>query len=532
MKKVVYLGKSARSSIIRGINSLSAVVKTTLGPEGTNALIDSYTMYPRITKDGVTVAKEFELPNKAENLAVKSLKESASRTEDEAGDGTTTSIILAQSICQQSLEAREKGHSVVNIKAGIKKAYEFILDRIKSQSEKISNNEQIKSVATISSNNDEEVGKLVHDAVIEIGKYGTVMVEESRGLGSSVEIVKGYSVDRGFLSPYFMTHPEQELVLLEKPYVLLYKERLEMSKELVSVLEYASSRDRSLLIISDNVSPDVMAMLTVNKMRGGLKVCAISPPYHGDRRWDVCEDMEVISGAKMLDSTTISELQPDLLGELEKVEIRKARTSIVSKKSKKGNIEKHVASLKDKLSTETRTHFRDSYKERISKLEGGIAIIKVGGHTEAEMIERKYRVSDAQLATLAALQEGVVPGGGLFFLLCLRHLRALRSKIPEEERIGVDIMMKAIQEPFNTIVKNAGRHSVLEVFDLLLDVPDGVGYNAKTGEIEDMKKAGILDPAKVVRCALDNAVSVSMSLLTTDVIIVYEDDEKIRKGLE
>lgn len=526
--KTITFKEEARQKILKGVRTLANAVKVTLGPKGRNVIIDKSYGTPHITKDGVTVAKEIDLEDKNENLGAQMVKEVASKTADKAGDGTTTATVLAEAIYSEGLRNVAAGANPLSLKRGMEKAVKLVVNELQKRSKKINNKQEIEQVATISANNDHEIGKIIADAMDRVGKDGTITVEEAKGFETTLEVVEGMSFDRGYLSAYFMTNPETQECILEDAYILIHEKKISGVKELIPILQAVAETGRPLLIIAEDVEGEALATLVVNRLRAGLKICAVKAPGFGDRRKAILEDIATLTGAQLvseelghkLEQTTI-----EMLGRAKKISVDKENTTLVEGAGKKDEIKKRVALLKRQIEETDSDYDREKLQERLAKLSGGVAVIRVGAATEIEMKEKKDRVDDAQHATAAAVEEGILPGGGVAFVRCIPALNKLAESLEGDERTGASIIAKALTAPLRQIVENAGLEGAI-VLQQVEKHTENYGYNALTDEYVDMIKAGILDPTKVARCALENAASVAAMLLTTEAIIVEIPEEK------
>ena len=528
MAKEIKFNTEARDALKKGVDALSNAVKVTLGPKGRNVVIDKKFGAPSITKDGVSVAKEIELEDTIENMGAQMVKEVASKTADEAGDGTTTATVLAQSIVSTGLKNVTAGANPMDLKRGIEKAVKTIVKDLKRQSVAVgNNNEKIEQVATISSNNDHEVGKLIAEAMSKVSQEGVITVEEAKGTETSVEVVEGMQFDRGYLSPYFVTNADKMEAELDTPLILIFDKKISNMKDLLPVLEQTSQTGKPLLIIAEDVDGEALATLVVNKIRGSLKIAAVKAPGFGDRRKEMLEDIAILTGGVViseekghkLESTTI-----EMLGNCEKITIDKDNTTIVNGSGKKKDIQTRINQIKAQISTTTSEYDKEKLQERLAKLSGGVAVLYVGAASEVEMKEKKDRVDDALAATKAAIEEGIIPGGGVALIRASEQLKSLNGE-NEDESTGIQIIATAIQEPLRQIVENAGGEGSVVISKVLTKKGD-YGYNAKTETYENMLKAGIIDPTKVTRIALENAASVSGMLLTTECVLadIKEDN--------
>jgi chaperonin GroEL len=517
-KAIVYT-QAARNHILAGVNALANVVKVTLGPKGRNVVLDKSFGSPTITKDGVTVAKEIELDNHFENMGAQMVKEVASKTGDDAGDGTTTATILAQAIYREGAKLVAAGHNPMDIKRGIDKAVVQIVESLRKSAKPTKDRKEIAQVGTVSANGDETIGALLADAMEKVGKEGVITVEEANVSETTLEVVEGMQFDRGYLSPYFVTDPARMEVVLEDAYVLLCEKKVAVMKDLLPVLEATAKEQKPLLIISEDVEGDALATLVVNNLRGNLKCAAVKAPSYGDRRKDMLGDIAVVVGAKViaeelglqLKNVTLADL-----GRVKRVTIDKDATTLIDGRGKKELIQGRIGEIRGQLETTTSEYDRDKLQERLAKLVGGVALIKVGAATETEMKEKKARVEDALHATRAAVEEGIVPGGGVALIRAQKSLD--RLEVPEEQKFGVAIIRRAVEEPIRQIAQNGGAEGAVVVAKVR-EGKGSFGYNAATGEYGDLLEQGVMDPVKVVRTALQNAASVAGLLLTTDALV-------------
>jgi chaperonin GroEL len=531
--KEVRFGDDARVKMFRGVNILANAVKATLGPKGRNAVLDKSFGAPTVTKDGVSVAKEIELKDKFENMGAQMVKEVASATSDEAGDGTTTATVLAQAIIREGLKAVSSGRNPMDVKRGIDKAVIAAVEEIKKISKPCKDNKAIAQVGTISANSDESIGKTIADAMDKVGKEGVITVEEGSGLQNELDTVEGMQFDRGYLSPYFINQQANQTVELDKPYILLVDKKISNIREMLPVLEGVAKAGRTLLVIAEDVEGEALATLVVNNIRGILKVAAVKAPGFGDRRKAMLQDIAVLTGGTVISDEVGLQLEKatlDDLGDAKKVVVEKENTTIIGGAGKGTDIKARVESIRQQAAEATSDYDKEKLQERVAKLSGGVAVIKVGAATEIEMKEKKARVEDALHATRAAVEEGVVPGGGVALIRALKALEKLEGA-NEDQTVGIRILARAIEEPLRQIVENAGEDAAV-VLNAVKAGKGAYGYNAGTGEYGDMLEEGILDPAKVTRLALQNAASVAGLLLTTEVMIAEapKDDEHSHGG--
>jgi chaperonin GroEL len=519
--KEVKFSSEAREKMLRGVDVLANAVKVTLGPKGRNVVIEKSFGAPRITKDGVTVAKEVELEDKFENMGAQMVREVASKTNDLAGDGTTTATVLAQAIVKEGAKSVAAGMNPMDLKRGIDLAVEAVVKDLKSHAKKVSANDEIAQVGTISANGDQEIGRFLADAMAKVGNEGVITVEEAKSLESELEVVEGMQFDRGYVSPYFITNADKMRVELEEPYVLIHEKKLSNLQAMLPVLEAVVQSGKPLLIIAEEVEGEALATLVVNKLRGGLKVAAVKAPGFGDRRKAMLEDIAILTGGTAISEDLGIKLENvtlNMLGRAKKVAIDKDNTTIVDGAGKKKEIEARVSQIRGQIEETTSDYDREKLQERLAKLSGGVAVIRVGGATEVEVKEKKDRVDDALHATRAAVEEGILPGGGIALLRALKALDGLKPE-NDDQRAGVEIVRRAIQAPARQIAQNAGADGSVVVGKLLEKSDYSWGYNAATGEYQDLVRAGIIDPAKVVRTALQDAASVASLLITTEALI-------------
>jgi chaperonin GroEL len=518
--KVVLFGSDARDRMLQGVDILANAVKVTLGPKGRNVVIEKSFGAPRTTKDGVTVAKEIELEDKFQNMGAQMLREVASKTNDTAGDGTTTATVLAQAIVREGMKAVSSGRNPMDLKRGIDKAVGEVVGALKASAKKVSGNSEIEQVGTISANGEVEIGKMIAEAMSKVGNEGVITVEEAKSLESELDVVEGMQFDRGYLSPYFITNADKMEVALDDPLILIHEKKLSSLQPMLPVLEAVVQSGRPLLIVAEDVEGEALATLVVNKLRGGLKVAAVKAPGFGDRRKAMLEDLAILTGGQVISEDLGIKLETvtiDMLGRAKKVQITKENTTVVDGAGEKTDIEARIGQIKRQVEETTSDYDREKLQERLAKLAGGVAVIKVGGATEVEVKERKDRVDDALNATRAAVEEGIVAGGGCALL---RASRAISVKgINDDEEAGINIVRKALQAPVRQIVENAGVEGSIVVSKILENASVSFGFNAQTEEYVDMIEAGIIDPVKVVRTALQDAASVAALLITTEATI-------------
>lgn len=530
MAKEITFDTSARDKIKKGVDKLADAVKVTLGPKGRNVILDKKFGAPTVTKDGVSVAKEIELKDAIENMGAQLVKEVASKTADAAGDGTTTATVLTQSIFSHGIKNVAAGANPMDLKRGIDKAVLAVVENLKKQSKKIKDSYEIAQVATISSNSDETIGKMIADAMDKVGKDGVITVEEAKGTETEVKTVEGMQFDRGYLSPYFVTNTEKMEAELEHPYILIYDKKISSMKELLPILEASAQTGKPLLIISEEVEGEALATLVVNKIRGSLKVAAVKAPGFGDRRKAMLEDIAVLTGGQVISEEQGFKLENatlDMLGRAEKINIDKDNTIIVNGAGKKSDIQARVGQIKAQIETTTSDYDKEKLQERLAKLSGGVAILYVGAATEVEMKEKKDRVDDALHATRAAVQEGIVPGGGVAYIRAIDALKNIDNLglSNEDQATGVNIVRLALESPLRTIAENAGQEGSV-IVNKVRDGKKDFGFNARDNKFETFFDAGIIDPTKVTRLALENAASIAGLLLTTEAVVSEIAEEK------
>ncbi len=525
-KNIVY-DWEARDGLKKGVDALANAVKVTLGPKGRNVIIDKKFGAPQITKDGVTVAKEIELSDAIENMGAQMVKEVASKTNDQAGDGTTTATVLAQAIFNTGLKNVTAGANPMDLKRGIDIAVAEVIKNLKGQSQTIgSNHEKIEQVATISANNDSSVGKIIAEAMDKVKKEGVITIEEAKGTETHVKIVEGMQFDRGYISPYFITDAEKMESVYENPFILIYDKKISNMKEFLPVLEKVVQTGRPLLIICEDVESEALATLVVNRLRAGLKIVAVKAPGFGDRRKEMLEDIAILTGGYVISEEKgfkLEDTQLEMLGNAEKIVVDKENTTIVSGKGQKENLEGRIAQIKSQIEKTTSDYDREKLQERLAKLAGGVAVIYVGAASEVEMKEKKDRFDDALHATRAAVEEGIIPGGGVAYLTAIEALNGLTFE-NEDQKIGIEIVRRALEEPLRQIVTNAGKEGSV-VVNAVKEGKGKIGYNARTDVYEDLIKAGVIDPTKVARVALENAASIAGMLLTTECVLAEIKEE-------
>jgi len=528
MAKIIKFESDARSAMLKGVDILANTVKATLGPKGRNVILDKSYGAPRITKDGVTVAKEIDLEDKFENMGAQMVKEVASKTNDEAGDGTTTAILLAQGIVKEGCKYVTAGMNPMDVKRGIEAAVEQVKEKLISSAKKVKDSDEIAQVGTISANGDKEIGDMISRAMQKVGNEGVITVEEAKGIETELEVVEGMQFDRGYLSPYFITNTDKMTTELDNPLILLHEKKLTNLQPMVPLLESVVQAGRTLMIISEDVEGEALATLVVNKLRGGLKVAAVKAPGFGDRRKAMLEDIAILTGGQVISEDLgikLENVKIKDLGSAKKVKIDKENSTIVSGSGKKSDIEARCAQIKQQVEETTSDYDKEKLQERLAKLAGGVAIVKVGGATEVEVKEKKDRVEDALNATRAAVEEGIVVGGGCALLYTSQDLDKVKVK-GDDQKSGVEIVKKALQSPIRQITNNAGVDGSVVVGKLLEMNKPSHGYDAQTEQYVDMFKEGIIDPVKVVRTALQNAASIAGLLVTTEAMVADKPDEK------
>jgi chaperonin GroEL len=526
--KDVRFGRDAREEILNGVNILANAVKVTLGPKGRNVVIEKSFGAPRITKDGVTVAKEIELKGRFENMGAQMLREVASKANDAAGDGTTTATVLAQSIVQEGMKSVSAGMNPMDLKRGIDLAVTKVVEDLKARSKEVSGSNEIAQVGIISANGDREVGEKIAEAMEKVGKEGVITVEEAKGLEFELDVVEGMQFDRGYLSPYFVTNPDKMTVELENPYILIHEKKLSNLQPMLPILEAVVQSGRPLLIIAEDIEGEALATLVVNKLRGGLKVAAVKAPGFGDRRKAMLQDISILTAGEMISEDLgikLENVSLAMLGQAKKISIDKDNTTIVDGGGAGDDIKARVEQIRAQIETTTSDYDREKLQERLAKLAGGVAVIKVGGATEVEVKERKDRVDDALHATRAAVEEGIVPGGGTALLYATKALEGLAG-INEDQTRGIDIVRRALQAPIRQIAENAGFDGAVVAGKLIDGNDEKMGFNASTDVYEDLVAAGVIDPTKVVRTALQDAASVAGLLITTEAAVAERPDDK------
>ncbi|HOK51915.1 MAG TPA: chaperonin GroEL [Bacteroidales bacterium] len=528
MAKEIIYDLEARQALLRGVDALANAVKVTLGPKGRNVVLDKKFGHPHVTKDGVTVAKEIELSNHLENIGAQLVKEVASKTNDDAGDGTTTATVLAQAIVSVGLKNVTAGANPMDLKRGIDKAVSAVIEHLKKQSKTVGDDiKKIEQVATISANNDNSIGKLIAEAMSKVKKEGVITVEEAKGTETEVKVVEGMQFDRGYISPYFVTDTEKMEAVLENPFILIHDKKIASMKDLLPILEAVVQTGRPLLIIAEDVEGEALATLVVNKLRGSLRIAAVKAPGFGDRRKEMLEDIAILTGGTViseekgmrLDSATLNDL-----GRAEKVTIDKDNTTIVNGAGDKKNIDARVAQIKAQIENTTSDYDREKLQERLAKLAGGVAVLYIGAASEVEMKEKKDRVNDALSATRAAVEEGIIPGGGVGFIRAIEALENLKGD-NDDENTGIAIVKRALEEPLRQIAANAGQDGAV-IVQKVKEGKNDFGYNARTETFENLMASGVIDPTKVARVALENAASIAGMILTTDCLVAEKPEEK------
>ena len=527
MAKEIKFDIKAREELKKGVDALADAVKVTLGPKGRNVIIEKKFGAPHITKDGVSVAREVELEDPFQNMGAQLVKEVASKTGDDAGDGTTTATVLAQAIVNVGLKNVAAGANPMDIKRGIDRAVAIVVEGIKAQSEEVGDDfKKIEDVARISANNDEAIGRLIAEAMKKVKKEGVITVDEAKGTETTVDIVEGMQFDRGYISPYFVTDTEKMECVMENPFILLFDKKISNIKDILPVLEATAQSGRGLVIISEDVDQEALATLVVNRLRGSLKVCAVKAPGFGDRRKEMLEDIAILTGGTVISEEKgmqLANATVEMLGRAEKVTINKENTTIVNGAGNKQNIAARVAQIKTQIEQTTSDYDREKLQERLAKLAGGVAVLHIGAPSEVEMKEKKHRVDDALSATRAAIAEGIVPGGGVAYIRCVKLLEGIKGA-NEDETTGIHIILRAIEEPLRQIVANAGQEGAVVVQKVKEGTAD-FGYNARTDNYENLMAAGVIDPAKVTRVALENAASIAGMFLTTSCVIAEKKED-------
>src|SRR3954466_9794320 len=526
-KEVKFHGE-ARERMLRGVDILANAVKVTLGPKGRNVVLDKSFGAPRITKDGVTVAKEIELSDKFENMGAQMVREVASKTSDQAGDGTTTATLLAQAIVREGAKAVAAGLNPMDLKRGVDLAVDAVVEDLKSRSKKVSTNEEIAQVGTISANGERDIGEMIAQAMQKVGNEGVITVEEAKGLETELDVVEGMQFDRGYLSPYFVTNAEKMIADLENPYILIHEKKLSGLQTMLPLLETVVQSSRPLLIVAEDVEGEALATLVVNKLRGGLKVAAVKAPGFGDRRKAMLEDIAILTSGQVISEDLGIKLENvtlEMLGQAKRVRVEKENTTIIDGGGGKDDIQGRCTQIRQQIEETTSDYDREKLQERLAKLAGGVAVIRVGGSTEVEVKEKKDRVDDAMHATRAAVEEGVVPGGGAALLYAIKALDNITPANPDQ-KVGIDIVRKALQAPARQIAENSGTDGSIVVGKLLESKDSNYGYDAQKGEFTDLVQSGIIDPTKVVRHALQDAASVAGLLITTEAMVAEKPEPK------
>jgi chaperonin groL len=530
--KDIMFATDARAKMLKGVETLAKTVKVTLGPKGRNVILDKSYGAPKITKDGVSVAKEVELSDKFENMGAQLVKEVAQKTADKAGDGTTTATVLAEAIIREGCKAVAAGMNPMDLKRGIDMAVEAVVEDIKSRSKEIKTSEEIAQVGTISANGDRSIGEYLARAMEKVGNEGVITVEDAKGLETELDVVEGMQFDRGYLSPYFVTNPEKMTCEYENPYILLYDQKISNLQPLIPVLEAIVQSGRALLIVAEDIEGEALATLVVNRIRGGLKVCAVKAPGFGDRRKAMLQDIAILTGGQVISEELgmkIENVTLDMLGTAKKVEINKDDTTIIDGNGEKDLIAARAAQIRKEIEETTSDYDREKLQERLAKISGGVAVLRVGGASEVEVKEKKDRIDDALNATRAAVKEGVVAGGGVALLYSIKALDKL-APANQDQKVGIDIIRKAAEAPIRQIAENAGVDGAVVAGKLLESSDSNYGYNAQTGEYTDMVKAGIIDPTKVVRTALQDAASVGGLLITTEAMVTEAPQKECSCG--
>jgi chaperonin GroEL len=526
MAKEIKFDQEARNAILRGVNILADVVKVTLGPKGRNVILEKSFGAPTVTKDGVTVAKEIELEDKFENMGAQMVKEVASKTSDTAGDGTTTATVLAQAIYREGSKVVAAGANPMDVKRGIDLAVEEVVKELRKLTKPTKDQKEISQVGKISANNDETIGNIIAEAMNKVGKEGVITVEEAKGMETTLDVVEGMQFDRGYLSPYFVTDPEKMETVLENPYILLYEKKISNMKDMLPILEQIAKMGKPLLVVAEDVEGEALATLVVNKLRGTLKACAVKAPGFGDRRKAMLEDIGILTGGKVISEDLgikLESVKLNDLGQAKRITVDKDNTTVVDGAGDKDDIEARVKQIRAQIEETTSDYDREKLQERLAKIIGGVAVINVGAATETEMKEKKARVEDALNATRAAVEEGIVPGGGVAYLRCVPALEKL--KLEGDKKIGVDLVKRALEEPIRQIANNAGQEGSV-VTEKVKNEKGSFGFDAAQDEYTDMIKAGIIDPTKVVRLALQNASSVASLMITTEALVAEKPEKK------
>jgi chaperonin GroEL len=526
--KNIKFKEEARHKILKGVQTLSNAVKVTLGPKGRNVIIEKSYGSPYITKDGVTVAKEIELEDKFENMGAQMVKEVAEKTALKAGDGTTTATVLAEAIYSEGLRNVAAGANPMDLKRGMDIALKVVVEELAKRARKIKDKKEIEQVATISANNDSEIGAIIANAMERVGKEGTITVEEGKGFNTTLDVVEGMNFDRGYLSAYFMTNPETQECLLEDAYVLIFEKKISAIKEFIPLLQTVAETGKPLLIIAEDVEGEALATLVVNRLRAGLKICAVKAPGFGDRRKALLQDIAILTGGQFISDELGIKLESitlDMLGKVKKAIIKKEETTLVEGQGSKKEIAARASQIRQQIKEATSDYDREKLQERLAKLTGGVAVIRVGAATEIEMKEKKDRVDDAQHATAAAIEEGILPGGGVAFIRCIPALNELAKKHEGDMKTGIKIIIRALSSPLRQIAENAGKEGAI-ILQAVEKLPENEGYDAREDKFIDMIANGVIDPMKVGRCALENAVSVASVLLSTEAVVADAPQEE------
>lgn len=527
--KDIKFKEDARQKILKGVQTLSKAVKVTLGPKGRNVIIDKSYGAPHITKDGVTVAKEIELEDKFENMGAQMVREVASKTADKAGDGTTTATVLAEAIYTEGLKNVAAGANPMLLKRGMEKSLKIVIEELVRRSKKIKDKKEIAQVATISANNDTEIGAIIAEAIDRVGKEGSITVEEGKGFTTTLDVVEGMHFDRGYLSSYFMTNPESQECVLEDAYILIFEKKISGIKDFIPLLQAVAESGKPLLIIAEDIEGEALATLVVNRLRGGFKVCAVKAPGFGDRRKALLQDIAILTGGQFISEELglkLDNVSLDMLGRAKKVIVKKEETTIVEGLGNKNDIQARAQQIRQQIKEATSDYDKEKLQERLAKISGGVAVIRVGAATEIEMKEKKDRVDDAQHATAAAIEEGILPGGGSAFVRTIPAVTSFANTLEGDEKTGAMIIARSLSAPLRQIAENAGLEGAIILQEVEKNKTDNFGYDAREGKFVDMIQAGILDPTKVARCALENAVSIASMLLTTEAVVVEVPQEE------
>jgi chaperonin GroEL len=527
--KDIKFKEDARQKILKGVQTLSKAVKVTLGPKGRNVIIDKSYGAPHITKDGVTVAKEIELEDKFENMGAQMVREVASKTADKAGDGTTTATVLAEAIYTEGLKNVAAGANPMLLKRGMEKSLKVVIEELVKRSKKIKDKKEIAQVATISANNDTEIGAIIAEAIDRVGKEGSITVEEGKGFTTTLDVVEGMHFDRGYLSSYFMTNPESQECVLEDAYILIFEKKISGIKDFIPLLQAVAESGKPLLIIAEDIEGEALATLVVNRLRGGFKVCAVKAPGFGDRRKALLQDIAILTGGQFISEELglkLDNVSLEMLGRAKKVIVKKEETTLVEGLGNKNEIQARAQQIRQQIKEATSDYDKEKLQERLAKISGGVAVIRVGAATEIEMKEKKDRVDDAQHATAAAIEEGILPGGGSAFVRTISAVTSFANTLEGDEKTGAMIIARSLSAPLRQIAENAGLEGAIILQEVEKNKTDNFGYDAREGKFVDMIQAGILDPTKVARCALENAVSIASMLLTTEAVVVEVPQEE------